>query len=295
MTARVGLRTAAVIGLALVVSGGSAATAQQTGTSEWTPLRLVDGQPDISGDWRAVPGGTYDQTAVVSGNGIFDAHVAESEGRPVAPRPSRVTDPPAGQVPYLQWARAKQQEVQRNADHPTEPHHIDPRARCLPGGAPRETFPTTFRFVQYPGYVVFLGHQKHVWRIIPLADRPHLGEDIKLWMGSSRGRWEGNTLVIDVRNQNSKGRLDMVGNFASDQVHVEERWTIVDADTLHYKATVTDPTVYERPWTLESRIVRVTRDGDEYASEIWEDACHEGERSVEHMLLERESTEGTTP
>lgn len=286
----------AIVATALAAAMVSGTVLAQQTSGRWEPPRRADGQPDISGDWRAVPGGTYDMTAVVSGGGIFEALLAERDGRPAAPRPSRVTDPADGQIPYLPWAREKQQEVQRNADHPTQPHHIDPRARCAPGGVPREVFPTGFRFVQYPGYVVFLGQQKHVVRIIPLDGRPHLGDDIKLWMGSSRGRWEGNTLVVDVRNQNSKGRLDMVGNFASDQVHVEERWTIVDADTLHYKAVITDPTVYARPWTMESRIVRSTRTGDEYAGEYWEDACHEGERSVEHMLLAPlETSEGSAP
>lgn len=248
--------------------------------------RRADGQPDIQGTWRAVPGGTYDMTAVVSGNGIFDRLVDAREGRPLAVLPSRVVDPADGRIPFLPWARAKQQEVQVNADNPTRPHHIDPRARCAPGGVPRETFPTGFQFRQYPGVVVFLGAQKHVARVIPLDGRPHLGADIKLWMGSSRGRWEGPTLIVEVRNQNSKGRYDMVGNFASDQVHVVERWTVVDANTMHYAATVTDPTVYSRPWTLESRIVRATPGTEAYAAEFWEDACHEGERSVEHMLLD---------
>ena len=107
-----------------------------------------------------------------------------------------------------------------------------------------------------PGYVVFLGAQKSVSRIIPLDGRPPLGDGIKLWMGDSRGRWEGRTLVVDVRNQNSKGRFDMVGNFASDAVQVIERWTIVDANTIEYTALITDPQVYSRPWTLGSRVVR---------------------------------------
>jgi hypothetical protein len=101
-------------------------------------------------------------------------------------------------------------------------------------------------------------------------------------MGDSRGHWEGTTLVVDVTNQNSKGRLDMVGNFSSDSVHVVERFAFVDAGTLDYRATIEDPTVYTRPWTIDSRFVRGRR---EQGIEYWEDACHEGERSADAMIL----------
>ena len=101
-------------------------------------------------------------------------------------------------------------------------------------------------------------------------------------MGDSRGRWEGNTLVVDVSNLNSKGRLDMVGNFASDAVHVIERWTFLDANTFTYRATIEDPTVYTRPWTIETQFVRARQNqGQEY----WEDACHEGEQSADNMII----------
>ena len=139
--------------------------------------------------------------------------------------------------------------------------------------------------------MVFLSAQNHVSRVIYLDDRPHLGDDIKLWMGSSRGRWEGDTLVVDVTQPELEGRFDMVGNFASDQVRVTERWTIVDANTLRYRATIEDPTVYARPWTIESRVVRRSPRREAYGDELWEDACHEGERSVQHMLLTPETAE----
>ncbi|MQA31729.1 MAG: hypothetical protein GEU82_18160 [Luteitalea sp.] len=251
----------------------------------WRPRVLADGQPDIQGRWRAEEGGTYDTTAVESGGGIFQRLVDTAAGRPVAPRPSRVIDPADGQIPYLPWARAHQQEIQRNADNPRKREHIDPRARCLPGGVPREAFPTGFRFLQVPGAVVFLGNQKSVSRIIPLDDRPFLDDRIKLWMGDSRGHWEGNSLVVEVRNQNGKGRFDMVGNFASDAVRVFERWTVVSERVIEYRATIEDPDVYTRPWTLFSRILKVAPSHEPYGDELWEDACHEGERSAEHMIL----------
>jgi hypothetical protein len=143
-----------------------------------------------------------------------------------------------------------------------------------------------------PGYVIFLGEQKSVSRLIRLDAAPPLDERIKLWMGDSRGRWEGRTLVVDVRNQNSKGRFDMMGNFASNSVHVVERWTIVSDTVIDYRATIEDPTVYTRPWTIASRMLRTKPSQEPYDGELWEDACHEGERSADDMVLAPEPVTG---
>jgi hypothetical protein len=293
MSARLSAASAILAGVATLAIASSSLQAQPaTGgkrdvaeASAWSPRKTADGQPDIQGRWRAEEGGTYDTTAVESGGGIFQRLVDTAAGRPIEPRPSRVIDPPDGQIPYQPWARAHQQAIQTHADNPIRREHIDPRARCLPGGVPREAFPTGFRFVQAPGYVLFLGDQKSVSRIIALDQRPFIDDRIKMWMGDSRGHWEGNTLVVEVRNQNSKGRFDMVGNFASDNVRVVERWTIVSERVIEYRATIEDPTVYTRPWTLFSRILKSGPSKEPYGNELWEDACHEGERSAEHMLL----------
>ena len=100
------------------------------------------------------------------------------------------------------------------------------------------------------------------------------GPAIRLSGGDSRGRWEGNTLVIDVTNQRDKVWLDAVGNFFSEPVHVVERFTMIDPNVLHYEATINDPNVYTRPWT----IVSGWRRNVEPPLEIWENACWEGIR-----------------
>jgi hypothetical protein len=102
-------------------------------------------------------------------------------------------------------------------------------------------------------------------------------------MGDSRGRWEGNTLVIDVTNLNAKNRLSYVGDFYSDKARIVERLTFTGPTTMTYEATITDPAVFTRPWTLRVAEERVP------AEEMWEFACHEGERSAEHMLLKTEA------
>ena len=99
-----------------------------------------------------------------------------------------------------------------------------------------------------------------------------------MYEGDSRGHWEGDTLVVDVTNQNDKTWFDMAGNFHSDQIHVVERFTPVDADTITYRATITDPKVYTRPWTIEFPINRNKRAG----YELMEFACVEGEQDLQH-------------
>jgi hypothetical protein len=110
---------------------------------------------------------------------------------------------------------------------------------------------------QYPGYVVFLFDSGT--RIVQLDDSPHLPASIKLWNGDSRGRWEGNTLVVDVANNNSKARLARSGEFASDQVQIQERYIFAARATgFTYEAVYTDPTVFTRPFTVTIPNKRIT-------------------------------------
>lgn len=119
----------------------------------------------------------------------------------------------------------------------------------------------------------------------PMLDgRPHVGASVKLWMGDSRGHWEGNMLVVDVTSYNGRSRLSNVGDFASEKAHIVERSTFVDNKTLKYEATVDDPSVYTRPWTLASVFHRGHTKERNY--EQWEEACHEGERNVADSILE---------
>ena len=92
-------------------------------------------------------------------------------------------------------------------------------------------------------------------------------------------------MVVEVTNQNAKGRFDMIGNFASDTVRMVERWTPVGPDAIDYQVRVEDPATYTRPFTIAARLKRERRSTQPYADEYWEDACHEGERSAQHMLL----------
>ena len=122
--------------------------------------------------------------------------------------------------------------------------------------------PTSFQIVQTPDYLVFL-HERISWRIVPLKARAHLPDTIRLWQGDSVGHWEGDTLVVDTTNLNGKTWLNEGGEIVSYAEHVVERFTPLGPDKVGYEATVTDPVVYTRPWTialsLQARKVRADR------------------------------------
>ena len=103
---------------------------------------------------------------------------------------------------------------------------------------------------QIPGYVTIFYESNHVYRVIPLDGRPHAGTNVKLWMGDSRGRWEGSTLVVDVTNFNDGTWFDSHGSFHSDALHVVERWTRVSDDRIAYTVTIEDPNVFTQPWKM---------------------------------------------
>ena len=133
-----------------------------------------------------------------------------------------------------------------------------------------------------------------VHRIIPLDGREHIGDRAKFWRGDSRGRWEGDTLVVDVTSLNGLHWLDSVANFYSENTRITERFTLVDANTMDYEISFEDPTIYTRPWTMSYPRRRAGTGGtdretglydwrdtaaepsDPYARERWENSCNEG-------------------
>lgn len=271
-----GIGAALLSAPAPVAGQGREGTAKPAAASRpWAPERLPDGQPDVQGIWASQNAGSTSLTNPVSGEEDFERQVTGE----VPKKPSRIIDPPGGQLPYQPWAAALQKAQEAAYDRPTKPEHIDPQHRCMLSGVPRlYTIVPTFKIIQPPGSVVFIWDAYHAFRVIPLDGRPHLAPNVKLWMGDSRGRWEGNTLVIDTTNVRG-ARLTYIGDFHSENAHVAERVTFVDADTLNYEATVTDPTVFTRPWTM--RVVAKRRPN----IEVWETACHEGNVPPDKWLL----------
>lgn len=244
-------------------------------------LQKAEGYPALEGVWTAEVAGTYDLTDPRGGEIRVEEVNQAARGVVRKPNRSRVVDPPSGKIPYQPWAEAKHKDLQSHVDNPTKPEHIDTQNHCLPDGALRDLLHGAFRIVLVPGYVLIIGEENYGNRIIPLDGRPHIGADLKLWMGDSRGRWDGKSLLVDVANSNGRPRLDMVANFYSDAVHFTERFTPLGAGELDYEVTVDDPKVYTRPWKLAARFKRAHPNDYEF----FEDACHEGERSADKMIL----------
>jgi hypothetical protein len=251
----------------------------------WTGAKLADGQPDVRGYYGPDKQGTYSLTFPSNGGvgEVLRNRNLLAEGKSIPAWPSRVIDTPDGQIPYQPWARAKQKDIEANIDRPTKQEYLDPQGRCFPDGVVRNPLWTGFEIQQFPGYVVIVFDQNHTYRIIPLDGRPHIPDNIKLWMSDSRGHWDGDTLVVDVTSSNSKSRLGNIGDFASDQVHIVERYNFSAKGGFEWRVTLTDSTVYTRPWTIWAQYNRIHQDEPDW--EQWEQACHEGEKNALDSLL----------
>jgi hypothetical protein len=251
--------------------------------SKWNPSRTAGGQPDMQGYWSGTAGiaAAYDiQDGIPPSENVVSAELINRPPKEQG-HPQVIREPSDGKIPYQSWAAAIRDENKENSLHPTTLEQIDSLSRCLQMGVPRQHFLGGMQILQSPGYVIMVTGNG-VSRTIPLDGRAHIGTEIKLWAGDSVGHWEGNTLVVDVTNINEHGWYDWAGNFHSRELHLIERWTFVDSNTIEYEVTSYDPKVFTRPWTLKNEFVRnKSRDSD---AEQWEDACFEGERDVNEML-----------
>src|SRR5579862_4052873 len=135
-----------------------------------------------------------------------------------------------------------------------------------------------FQILQPPGYIVMLfsGDTGLSHRIIPLGGRPHVPENVRLWQGDSLGHWDGDTLVVETTNFNGKAWMNQNGEFLSYAATIVERFTPVDGETINYQATVTDPMVYTRPWTIAYPLKK-------QQDELLEDACQEDNQDLQQL------------
>jgi hypothetical protein len=225
--------------------------------------RTPDGDPDLQGIWQVLNTAAFDLEAHAPGLGVPAGH-SVVEG---------------GIIPYRPEALVRKREnfEKRSA--------LDPETKCYLPGVPRITYlPHPFQIVQQDDKVTILYEYLHAVRYIYMNGNPHPKGPIEWWMGDSRGRWEGETLVVDVVHFNDQTWFDRAGNYHTAALHVIERYTRTGPDHLRYEATIEDPAVFTRPWVISMPLYR----RQEPSSELLEYQCNA-------YLLEQEwNTPGST-
>ena len=268
---RFGFRSAVVVALAVGVSAcsGTAAPPAGGGAGAYQPARMADGKPDLNGVWQALNAANYDIEAHAARPALALLPAAPRTGVAGLTRATHVELPapavrplgavggvPAGegvveggQIPYQDWAVARRKE---NAEHWLE---RDPEIRCYMPGVPRANYmPYPFQIIQSTNKIVlayeFAGASRTI-HMDKVGDSP-----APTWMGWSRGRWEGDALVVEVTDLNEETWFDRSGNFHSDEMHVTERYTPTSADHLLYEATIEDAKTFTRPWKIRMPLYR---------------------------------------
>jgi hypothetical protein len=285
-------------------------------TKKWSPPRTPDGHPDLQGVWTHGTRTPFERPPALGTKAFYtEAEVAEQErlaaarrANPAASRPGDVggdneafvdddyqwmrtrqtsilVDPPDGRIPFRPEVEKKREFNNSNRDDFETMSSWD---RCitrsptlmLPGG-----YNNGIRIVQTPGFAMIESEQIHEARIIPTDGRPHLDRSVTTWTGDPRGRWDGDTLVVDSTNYHdrgwlsthaSSGRLRATPN--STALHIVERFTMIDQNTIQYEMTVDDPNMFTQPWRASLLLNR----SDDYR--IYEYACHEGNAAIELVL-----------
>jgi len=295
-------------------AAGQAAPAAKS-TARYVAPRTPDGKPDLQGVWTNVTITPLERPADLAGKEFFtpaeaaayekvivannnadrrDGPAATDVGRAyndfwwdrgtkVVPtlRTSLIIDPKDGKIPALtaegQTRRAALAQAQRG--HALDGPENRPLAeRCLlwaTAGPPMlpSFYNNNYQIVQGPGYVAILVEMIHDVRIIPTDGSAHLPKNVRLWMGDPRGHWEGDTLVVDTTNFTDKTNF----RGASPNLHLIERFTRTDANTVMYEFTVDDPSAFTKQWTAQIPMIRAER-------EVLEYACHEGNYAMSGVL-----------
>ncbi len=199
--------------------------------------RTADGTPFLQGIWQAQTRAAFS----------LEDHVARHNmqaGQSVVA---------GGSIPYQDWAREKQQANFANRAE------LDPLNKCYLPGVPRiMAMPWPFQIFQTPEHVAITFEWTQVYRLIYAGGQEQMYPGFEHWMGDSRGHWEGDTFVVVVRDSNDRSWMDAAGNFHSIGAVITERYTMEDADTIRYEATIDDPEVFTESWTISYPLVRQT-------------------------------------
>ena len=227
----------ATAALALLLVIAPTAGGQQPAAGAQAPIlpRTSDGKPNLSGIWQALNTAAWD--------------IQDHSAREGIPAGQGVVE--GNDIPYQPWAAARRRENFANRST------TDPEKKCFLPGVPRATYmPFPFQIIHTPQQVTFLYEYAHTTRIVYTNGTRHPEGAFEFWMGDSRGRWEGDTLVVDVAHQHPDTWLDRAGNFHSEALHVVERYTLVGPDHLNYDVTIEDVKVFTRPWKMSMPLYR---------------------------------------
>jgi len=220
---------------------GAQAPAAQAQT--YRAPRAADGRPNLNGVWQALNEANWDLEAHAAAQGPVFALGAEFS------IPPGIGVVEGGAIPYKPEALAKKKENFANR------LKLDPEIKCYMGGVPRSTYmPYPFQIIQGKDTIMMAYEYAGAVRVINMGKPTEAPTDS--WMGWSNGRWEGETLVVDVTGLNDQTWFDRAGNYHSDSLHVVERYTARSADTLMYEATIEDPKTFTRPWKISMPLYR---------------------------------------
>ncbi len=212
--------------------------------------RAPDGKPKLDGVWQALVSANWDIRPHAARAGAFAALGA----RGAVPPDIGIVE--GGEIPYQEWAVEQQQRNEQDQIA------LDPETKCFMPGVPRATYmPQPFQIFQAAEHVVIAYQYANTVRTVYLANPGPA--PTSFWMGWSVGRWEGDTLVVEVTNQKADTWFDRAGNFHSEQLRVTERYTPMGPNHLHYEATIEDPKVFTRPWTISFPLYRRLEEGIE--------------------------------
>ena len=227
-------RAASVIPIALVMATGLAIAGGQNQNNQAMP-RTADGKPDLSGIWQVMNAAAWDIQDHAARKGV----------------PAGIGVVIGNEIPYKPEALARKRQNYENRAT------ADPESKCYLPGIPRIMYmPYPFQIFQKPDTITMLFEYVHATRFVYTNGTPHPPGHIDWWMGDSRGRWEGDTLVVDVVDFNEETWFDRAGNFHSDELHLVERFTPLDRDHITYDVTVEDPKVFTRPWRMSMILYR---------------------------------------
>jgi hypothetical protein len=237
----------AVIGAALtmVVARPAAGSSRA-----FDPARTTDGKPDMNGVWQALTSANWD----------LQDHPAQPQPGPWLQLGAIGAIPPGqgvvegGEIPYRPEALARKRA---NFEQRLTPATADPEAKCYLPGVPRATYlPFPIQIIQGTRKIAIVYGYADANRTVHMDKEQPEEAPVDSWMGRSHGRWEGDTLVVDVAQLNGQTWLDRAGNFASENVKVVERYTPSSPDHILYEATIDDATVFTRPWKISFPLYR---------------------------------------